>query len=140
MNVLVRDTTITGGEIGVRTFQSVGSVAYDQVHLQNVTISGASSAAVFSRNGTMEIDHSVMTQSAIGVEADTSAIINVSNSVISFDATDSQPWGSSGTITINPDCTLFANNGTGGTIVTMHAGHHSPVGPDAPRSRRPSTE
>jgi hypothetical protein len=136
MNVVVRDTTIAGGTLGVRTFQSSGAVAYDLVNLQNVTITGASSAAVFSRNGSMAIDHSVMTESAIAVEADTSAAINVSNSVISFNGTDSEAF-SPGVISLNPNNTLFDNSNE--STVTLSA-HHEHPGPDAPRSRRPNSE
>lgn len=113
-NVVVRNTTITGGTLGVRTFQSSGFVSYDVVSMRNVSISGASSAAVFSRNGVMEISDSVITQSLIGLEADTSAYINVANSVISFNATDEQGF-SSGIIYVSSNNTLFANNGLGGS-------------------------
>jgi hypothetical protein len=84
-NVVIRDTVIDGanvGSLGVRTFQSSGFVPYDTVALDHVTIKGVTTAAVFSRNGTMQITYSVLTQSNVGVEADTSAVISVANSAI----------------------------------------------------------
>jgi hypothetical protein len=114
-NVVVRNTTIAGGTLGLRTFQSSGNVSYDVVSLHNVSISGASSAAVFSRNGVLEISDSVITQSLIGLEADTSAYINVAKSVISFNGTDSQDFNGLGTIYVSNNNTLFSNNGLGGS-------------------------
>ncbi len=84
-NVVITNTVIDGANVatlGVRTFQSSGGVPYDTVALDHVTIKGMTTAAVFSRNGTMQITYSVLTQSAIGVEVDTSAVISVANTAI----------------------------------------------------------
>lgn len=81
-NGIVKNTTIIGGTVGVRTYQSIGFVPYDNVYLQNVIIQGASEAAVFSRNGSMQIDNSALTQSVVGVQLDTSAVISIANSMI----------------------------------------------------------
>jgi hypothetical protein len=86
-NVVVKNTTIVGGTLGVRTFQSSGYINYDSVLLDHVTISGATTAAVFSRNGVMQITNSVLTQSVVGVQADTSAIISVANTAITSNQT-----------------------------------------------------
>jgi hypothetical protein len=90
-NVVVKNTTIVGGTLGVRTFQSSGLVPYDSVSLDHVTIQGATSAGVFSRNGSMEISNSVITQNngagTVGVQADTSANISVESSMITLNTT-----------------------------------------------------
>jgi len=139
-NVVIKNTTIVGGTLGVRTFQSNGGASLDVVELRNVTITGASQVAVFSRNGVMDISDSVLTQSLVGVEADTSAYINVTNSVISFNATDEQAFGA--TIYVDNNNTLFANNGLGGAgggpqFVTrghtVKSSSATPVPPDKPR-------
>jgi len=83
MKVDVRNTVIHGGYVGVRTFQSAGGVARVQASLDNVTITGASFAGVFSRNGVVTITNSVIAQNLSALEADTSAQIDVVNTVIS---------------------------------------------------------
>jgi hypothetical protein len=85
-NVVIRDTVIDGanvGSLGIRTFQSSPlATPNDTVSVDHVTIKGATSAAVFSRDGNMQITNSVLTQSGMAVEADTSAVISVANSAI----------------------------------------------------------
>jgi hypothetical protein len=85
-NVVVTNTVIDAanvGSLGVRTFQSSPLAApNDTVALDHVTIKGATTAAVFNRDGTMQITNSVLTQSGYGVEADTSAVISVANTAI----------------------------------------------------------
>ena len=85
-NVVITNTVIDGAnvaQLGVRTFQSNPlATPNDTVSLDHVTIKGMTSAAVFSRDGTMQITYSVLTQSAVGVEADTSAVISVANTAI----------------------------------------------------------
>jgi hypothetical protein len=85
-NVVITNTVIDGanvGNLGVRTFQSSPlATPNDTVALDHVIIKGMTSAAVFSRDGTMQITYSVLTQSAVGVEADTSAVISVANTAI----------------------------------------------------------
>ncbi len=84
MNVVVKNTTIIGGELGVRTFQN-GTSAFngnDTVTLDHVTIQGASSAAVFTRNGDLQVFYSVITQSAVGLQADTYAVLSAANTAI----------------------------------------------------------
>jgi hypothetical protein len=138
VNVVVRNTTIVGGTLGVRTFQSSGLVNYDVVSMRNVSISGATNAAVFSRNGVMEISDSVITQSFIGLEADTGAYINVANSVISFNATDEQGFNGLGIIDVSNNNTLFSNNGQGGgggpqLSAAIRPAITTPLPPDKPR-------
>lgn len=149
-NVTIANTRIIGGQLGVRTFQSNGSVPYDVVSIRNVVISGASSAAVFSRNGTMDISDSLITQSAIGVEADTNAFINVANSVISNNAIDEEFFPNtsnpSGGIFVSSNNTLFGNNGVPGPpgpsplyVVKsqpVESSRLTPPPPDKPRQRR----
>jgi hypothetical protein len=79
---VVKNSTIVGGTIGVRTFQSSGSVPYDNVVVDHVTIQGASGAGVFSRNGNLQIQNSTITQSGVGVQVDTAAVISISNSLL----------------------------------------------------------
>jgi hypothetical protein len=84
--VSVKNTTIQGGTLGVRTFQSIGSTVFDHVSLDHVTVQGATSAGVFTRNGNMDITNSTITGSiglnVNGLEADTNATLNVQNSMI----------------------------------------------------------
>ena len=145
-NVTVTNTRIIGGQLGVRTFQSNGGVPYDDISMRNVVVSGASSAAVFSRNGTMEISDSLITQSAIGVEADTNAFINVANSVISNNAIDEEFFpNTTGGIFVGSNNTLFGNNGLPGPPGGSAGVRPSPqvvirsnpqLPPDAPRPPR----
>jgi hypothetical protein len=84
MNVVVKNTTIIGGELGVRTFQN-GTSAFngnDTVAVDHVTIQGASSAAIFTRNGDLQVTNSVITQSAVGLQADTYAVLSAANCAI----------------------------------------------------------
>jgi nitrous oxidase accessory protein NosD len=83
-NVLVRNTTIIGGTLGVRVFQGAGPVA---VALQNVTITGATSAAIFTRSGVLDVSNSTLFGNAIALENDTSATINATNNMISQNQT-----------------------------------------------------
>jgi hypothetical protein len=91
MYVTVRNTTIQGGEIGVRTFQNGTTTPVtndDHVSLDHVTIQGATVAGVFTRNGNMDISNSNITGTLgsgsyiAGIEADTYATVNVQNSMI----------------------------------------------------------
>jgi hypothetical protein len=109
-NVVVKNTNITGGTLGLRVFQGTGP---DRISMRGVTISGASSAAVFIRSGLTEISDSVITQSAIGLEDDTNSTINVANSVVSYNTIDAMAFATS-TILLSNNNTFFANNGTGG--------------------------
>jgi hypothetical protein len=89
MYVSIRNTTIQGGELGVRTFQN-GTTApitnNDHVSLDHVTIEGATVAGAFTRNGNMDITSSTITGTvgagAAGLEADTYATINVLSSMV----------------------------------------------------------
>jgi hypothetical protein len=90
MNVTITNTTITGGALGVRTFQNGTSAPvtnYDSVAIDHSVITGASSAGVFTRNGVVQVTYSVVTQSAVGVEADTYAVLSVANSAITSNQT-----------------------------------------------------
>jgi hypothetical protein len=109
-NVVVRNTTIVGGTLGVRTFQSSGGVPYDKVSLDHVTVQGATNAAVFSRNGVLEISNSVLTQSNIAVEVDTSATISVESSMLTMNTTAVCSY-TTGTIRLSNN-DIF-DNGTG---------------------------
>jgi hypothetical protein len=81
-NVLVTNTVIDGanvGTLGFRVFQGAGP---DVVALDHVTIKGMTNAAVFNRSGVLQVTNSVITQSNIGVQADTAAIVSVANTAI----------------------------------------------------------
>jgi hypothetical protein len=89
MYVTVRNTTIQGGTLGVRTYQNgiAGPVtAYDHILLDHVTIQGATSAGVFTRNGNVDITNSNITGSVgtnvVGIEADTYATVNVQSTMV----------------------------------------------------------
>ncbi len=89
MYVTVRNTTIQGGTLGVRTFQN-GTVApitnNDHVSLDHVTIQGTTSAGVFTRNGNVDITSSTISGNTgtgvNGIEADTYATLNVQSTMI----------------------------------------------------------
>ncbi len=116
-NVLIRNTVIVGGTLGVRTFQSAGEVPYDQVTLDHVTIQGVNqtsglggSAAIFTRNGKFDISNSNVTQSNIGIQADTDANINMANSILT-DNTIAICTYSGSTATLN-NTSLYDNAAT----------------------------
>ena len=115
MYVTVENTTIQGGEIGVRTFQN-GTVmpvtSYDHVSLDHVTIQGVNSsgsydAGVFTRNGNVDISNSNISgnngSSVSGLEADTYATINAQNTVVT---------GNTEGVCIWTNSTLILNNAT----------------------------
>lgn len=146
ITVAVKNTTITGGQVGVRTLQVSNNTPLYLVSLKHMEVSGASVAAVFSRNGQMEISDSVLTESTIGVEADSNAFINVVNSVISFNATDEVFYLlTTGGIFASSNCTFFGNNGVAGppagpnsqvaAETVVRTGHTLPP-PDTPREGR----
>ena len=89
MYLTVRNTSIQGGQLGVRTFQN-GTVApitnNDHVQLDHVTIQGASVDGVFTRNGNVDILNSSISGSVgslvAGIQADTYATITVQSSMI----------------------------------------------------------
>lgn len=108
VNVVIRDTLIQGGQLGVRTFQSSGGVFHDRVSLQNVTIQGATSAGIFSRNGNMEVVNSVLAENYIALEADTAAVISISSSTI-FDNTTAICVYATSTVRIN-DNDIYGNS------------------------------
>jgi len=89
MYVTVRNTTIQGGTIGVRTFQN-GTAApitnNAHVSLDRVTVQGATSAGVFTRNGNVDITNSTISGNTgtgvAGIEADTYATLNVQSTMI----------------------------------------------------------
>jgi hypothetical protein len=123
MNVTITNTTIQGGTLGVRTFQNGTTVpitTYDHVSMERVTIQGASSAGVFTRNGSLEILYSVITENNVGVEADTSAVLNISNSAI-YVNTDAVCSYTSSTIRLNND-DIYGNvtgiDNCGGTVAS----------------------
>ncbi|HWE87035.1 MAG TPA: hypothetical protein VG267_18970 [Terracidiphilus sp.] len=82
--VAVRNTAIQGGVLGVRTFQ--GTTGHDHVTLDHVTVQGATNAGVFTRNGNMDITNSTISgnigTNVAGIQADTSATLNVQSSMI----------------------------------------------------------
>ena len=60
MYMTIRNTSIQGGTLGVRTFQSTGAVVYDHVQLDHVDIQGATTSGVFTRNGNVDILNSTI--------------------------------------------------------------------------------
>jgi collagen type VII alpha len=80
--ITINNSTINGGELGVRTFQNgttptQNPAGPDEVNLDNDIVEGASVAGVFTRDvgGTLEIDNTAIENNvgsgAVGVEADT---------------------------------------------------------------------
>lgn len=114
LNLVVRNSVITGGTLGLRVFQGVGP---GQISVRGVTISGASQVGVFIRSGLTEISDSIITQNLVGLEADSGSTINVANSVISYNGTDSISFPPANILLSNNN-TLFANNGTGSGLST----------------------
>jgi hypothetical protein len=108
MNVVIRDTTIVGGELGVRTFQSDGEVPYDHVSLQNVTIQGASTAGVFTRNGSVAITDSMISENYVGLEADTSAVLTAERTMLYYNQ--------SGVCVYNPGTIRLSNTDILGNV------------------------
>ncbi len=83
-NISVKNTTINGGQLGVRVFQGLGPVS---VTLRNMTITGASDAAIFTRSGTLDVSYSTLSQNSIALECDTSTNITAESNVISHNTT-----------------------------------------------------
>jgi hypothetical protein len=136
MYLTVRNTSIQGGTLGVRTFQNGTSAPvtnYDHVQLDHVTIQGATSAGVFTRNGNLDIANSTITGSlgtgVPGIEADTYATINVQSSMIT-----SNTYGAcifTNLTAIIGTSTVMADNGTnieacGGVVQGMAGAGPSP--------------
>jgi hypothetical protein len=89
MYVSIKNTTIQGGTLGVRTFQNGTTppvTNYDHVSMDRVTVQGATSAGVFTRNGNVDISNSSIMGSvgagAVGLEADTNGTFNVQTSTV----------------------------------------------------------
>ena len=128
MYVTVKNTTIQGGTIGLRTFQSSGGVVYDHVQLDHVDIQGASSAGVFTRNGNVDILNSTISgnvgTNTNGIEADTNATLNVQHSMITSNTNGACIY--SGSTAIIGTTTTMADNGSNlaacGGSVTGNAG------------------
>jgi hypothetical protein len=72
--VTVTNTTIDGGTLGVRTYQSPASGATGHVTLSHDVIENATEAAIFTRIGDqITVDDTLLNANAIGFQADTSA-------------------------------------------------------------------
>lgn len=134
--VTVKNTTIQGGELGVRTFQNGTTapiIVNDHVALDHVTIQGASVAGVFTRNGNVDISNSTISGSvgsgAVGIEADTYATLNVQSTMITSN-TNGVCIYSNSTAVIGTS-TLVADNATnnqncGGAVQGMAGAGPSP--------------
>jgi hypothetical protein len=114
MYVTVRNTSIQGGTLGVRTFQSTGAVVYDHVQLDHVDIQGATSSGVFTRNGNVDILNSTISgntgSGTTGIEADTSATLNVQHSMITSNTNGTCIY--TGSTAVIGSTTTVADNGT----------------------------
>jgi len=135
MYVTVRNTSIQGGTLGVRTFQSSGlTTINDHTMLDHVTIQGATSAGVFTRNGNVDISGSSIAGGLIGIEADTASTLNLQNTMITSN-TDGVCIYSTSTATLSTNTTV-ADNGTnieacGGAVVGAGGAGPSPKTPAA---------
>lgn len=76
VSLTVKNSTIVGGETGVSAEQN------GQISLDHVTIQGASIAGVYAEDGNLQVTNSVITQNAIGLKADTYAVLSAANNVI----------------------------------------------------------
>jgi hypothetical protein len=136
MYLTVRNTSIQGGTLGVRTFQNGTSAPvtnYVHVQLDHVTIQGATSAGVFTRNGNLDIANSTITGSlgagVPGIEADTYATINVQSSMITSNTVGACIFTNS--TAIIGTSTVMTDNGTnveacGGSVQGMGGAGPSP--------------
>lgn len=88
--VVVRNTSIYGGQLGFRVFQTPTAGVRLHASLDNVTIANASSAAIFIRNGDTAIANSFISNSAIGIEGDTSTLVDVQGTVLSLNTVAAQ--------------------------------------------------
>lgn len=139
-NIAIHNTTIIGGILGVRVFQGVGP---DKLSLDHVTIQGAvgaTAAAVFTRSGLVDISDSVITQSTVGLEADTNATLKVERTVVSGNTNALCVYSGSTAQLNNTD--LFDNTTTieaCGGIVTGSASNAGPAPRTAPAVIAPMT-
>jgi parallel beta helix pectate lyase-like protein len=99
-NLSVTNTTINGGALGVRTFQGPGP---DTVTLRNVTITGTTSAAIFTRSGLLDVSYSTISQNNIALENDTNAFITAESNMISYNQTAVETYTGSKTFLSNND-------------------------------------
>lgn len=106
-NVVIRRTTITGGTYGFRVSQGAGPA---QVSAQEVTISNASSAAIYVRSGVTTIDNSVITQNNVAIENDSNSTVNVESCMLTSNTTAVLAFA---TATIRLSNNDIFNNGTG---------------------------
>jgi hypothetical protein len=155
MYVTVRNTTIQGGELGVRTFQNGTTQPItnnSHVSLDHVTIQGATSSAAFTRNGNLDISNSNLAGNTgtgtTGLEADTYATINAQNVMVTSNTDGVCIYANSTAILSNS--TIVADNATniqacggvvegpGGAAPSPKEGSSSssPVPPDHPRPIR----
>lgn len=117
MYVTVTNTTIQGGELGVRTFQN-GTTApvtsYDHVSLDHVTVQGATSSAVFTRNGNVDISNSNLAgnigSGVAALEADTYGTVYAQNTMITSNTNGVCMFTNSTAILSNS--TILADNAT----------------------------
>jgi hypothetical protein len=136
MYVTVRNTSIQGGTLGVRTFQN-GTAApitnNSHVQLDHATIQGATSAGAFTRNGNLDISNSTITgsvgTSVPAIEADTYATLNVQSSIITSNSVGACIFTNS--TAIIGTSTVMADNGTnieacGGVVQGMAGPAPSP--------------
>ncbi len=133
--LLVENTTIDGGALGIQTWQASGGTgSIDQVVLNNVRITNTTSAAIFSRNGRLQIAHSVLSHNAIALEADTGATINAASNYIAGNAIAFQIRTTSTLRLSNND--IFDNTvgiaSAGGTIMTAGNNRRAGMGSSAP--------
>lgn len=81
-NVLVTNTLVDGANVGQNGFGVFKGIAPDVVALDHVTIKGTTAAAVLNQSGLLQLTNCVVTQSDIGVQADTASAISVANTAI----------------------------------------------------------
>jgi hypothetical protein len=136
MYVTVKNTTIQGGQLGVRTFQN-GTTApitnNDHVTLDHVTIQGTTVSGVFTRNGNVDISNSTISGSAgagaTGIEADTYATLNVQSTMITSNTDGVCIYTNStailGTSTVVAD-NVTNNEACGGAVQGMAGAGPSP--------------
>jgi Right handed beta helix region len=150
--VVIRNTVVVGGQVGVRTIQGVPTTTvYDHVSLDHVTVQGATTAGVFTRNGNMDIGNSNISgntgANVIGLEADTAATMNVQNSTVTNNTEGVCIYTNSTAVVSN---TTVVDNATnfevcGGTVEGAGGEGPAPKGgaaparvpPDKPRSKKP---
>jgi len=116
----MKDTTIVGGSVGVRS--SNAAAGPDKLSMRDCTINQASDCGMLMRVGLADVTDCTIANCANGIETDTSASVSLTGCTISGNGTGILAF--TGTTIRLSKCSLLDNttgvNRAGGTLLTLH--------------------